>query len=272
MREVHAMLATLRRRRDPLTLVARRLAARGRLLCLDELLVGDIADAMILGGLFEALLAEGVTLVMTSNTPPQELYRDGLQRARFLPAIALIERELDVVRVDGGADYRLRELRRRPIYVASDAPDAQSQLATLFDALSDARAEHEVTLTLQGRRLKARRRRGSVVWFDFATLCEGARSQNDYVELAQEFQTVLLSAVPVFSGPRDDDAARRFIALVDELYDQGVKLVMSAAAAPEGLYRGERLRASFARTASRLVEMQTEGYLARAHRREDGGS
>lgn len=267
MRDVHAGLRRLRGRIDPLPRMARVLAAETQVLCLDELFVSDIADAMILGGLFEALLDNGVALVMTSNVPPHLLYQDGLQRARFLPAIALLERELTVLCVAGGTDYRLRQLQRRPIYLRSDEPGAAEQMRALFEQLAGDHGETATELQVQGRRLRALQRRGAVVWFSFATLCEGPRSQDDYVELAQEFHTVLLSDVPVLSAPSQDNAARRFIALIDEFYDQGVKVVLSAAAAPAQLYRGERLRMEFNRTASRLVEMQGEPYLARPHGR-----
>lgn len=266
MRDVHQALHQLRARRAPLEIVARQLAARGRVLCLDELYVSDIADAMILGILFEALLESGMTLVITSNVPPQQLYHDGLQRSRFLPAITLLERELEVLCVDGGIDYRLRHLQRQPIYLDSRAADTSAQMQRLFDELAGAHGEHTTELQIQGRKLRARQRRGQVVWFSFPVLCDGPRSQHDYIELAQEFRTILLSDVPVFSLPQQDNAARRFIALVDELYDQGVKLVLSAPAPPAELYTGERLQADFRRTASRLVEMQSEVYLALAHR------
>jgi len=267
MRDVHASLQQLRSRRAPLELVAQQLSARASVLCLDELYVSDIADAMILGTLFEALFALGTTLVITSNVPPSELYRDGLQRSRFLPAIALLERELEVLCVDGGIDYRLRQLQRRPIYLDSRLPDTLAQMRRLFDEIAGTHGDSSAELQVQGRRLRALQRRGQVVWFSFAALCAGPRSQNDYVELAQEFHTLVLSEVPVFTAPQQEDAARRFIALIDELYDQGVKLIVSAAAPPQQLYRGERLRLEFRRAASRLVEMQSDDYLARAHRR-----
>jgi cell division protein ZapE len=267
MRDVHASLRRLRGRIDPLPRIARALAATTQVLCLDELYVSDIADAMILGALFAALLESDVALVITSNVPPTLLYRDGLQRARFLPAIRLLERDLEVLCVEGGTDYRLRQLQRRPIYIRSDEPDAAARMHALFGQLASGHGETDTELAVQGRRLRALQRRGAVVWFSFATLCEGARSQGDYVELAQEFHTVLLSDVPVFAQPTQDNAARRFIALIDEFYDQGVKVVLSAAAAPAQLYRGERLRMEFQRTASRLVEMQGEPYLARPHGR-----
>jgi cell division protein ZapE len=266
MRDMHVQLRQIGARREPLELLARRIARRTRLLCLDELYVSDIVDAMLLGGLLPALLRHGVVLVITSNLAPRELYRDGLQRGRFLPAIALLERELEVLAVDGGIDYRLRQLRSRPIYLDSGAADSAAQLQSLFDDLAGDHGDSDTELRLSGRSLRALRRRGDVVWFSFATLCEGPRSLNDYAEIAREFRTVLLSDVPVFTAPQQDNAARRFVGLIDELYDQGIKLVLSAAAAPAQLYRGELLQFEFRRTASRLLEMQTESYLARPRR------
>jgi cell division protein ZapE len=266
MRDMHAQLRQIGTRREPLQLLARRIARHTRLLCLDELYVNDIVDAMLLGGLLEALLRYGVLLVITSNQPPRELYRDGLQRSRFLPAIAVLERELEVLAVDGGVDYRLRALRRRPIYLDSGAAHSAAQLQSAFDDLAGEHADSHTELRIAERRVRALRRRGDVVWFSFATLCEGPRSPNDYADIAREFHTVLLSDVPQFTAPQQDNAARRFIALIDEFYDQGVKLVLSAAAAPGQLYRGELLQFEFRRTASRLAEMQTELYLARPRR------
>jgi cell division protein ZapE len=266
MRNVHEQLARLRARPAPLEVLARELAHRIRVLCLDELYVSDIADAMILGALFEALLRRGVALVITSNLAPHELYRDGLQRSRFLPTIALLEHRLEQCPLDGATDYRLRQLRRIPIYLDSRDPDSNARMQSLFMELAAGHRAGGTTLRLLGRNLNALGCRADVVWFDFATLCEGSRSQNDYLELAQEFRTVLLSDVPLFDAPEHDDAARRFIALVDEFYDQGTKLVVSAAAAPAQLYRGERLQLEFQRTASRLIEMQTADYLARPRR------
>lgn len=268
MRDVHALLARLRGRPDPIAHVARSIAAGVRVLCLDELFVSDIADAMILGELFAQLLSRGTTLLITSNSPPGELYRGGLQRARFLAAIALLERELDVVAVDGGVDYRLRHLRHRPLYFDSRAAATREQLRALMQDIGGGHGDSRSELTLHGRKVRALARQGDVIWFDFATLCEGPRHADDYAELAQEFHTVLLSDVPVLASPQQDNAARRFIALVDELYDQGVKLIVSAAAAPQDLYRGESLQFEFRRAGSRLIEMQSAAYLARAHRRE----
>jgi cell division protein ZapE len=229
--------------------------------------VSDIADAMILGRLFEALLAAGVALVMTSNAAPKDLYRDGLQRARFLPTIALLEKRLTVHELASTHDYRLRQLQKAHIYLeAADQGAARTQMSRLFERLAGEHGEHGAELRIAGRPIAAWRRSGGVVWFDFGAICEGARSQNDYVDIAAEFHTVFLSDVPQFAELQDD-AARRFIALVDEFYDQGVKLVISAAAKPTELYRGRRLAFEFQRTASRLIEMQSESYLARPHRR-----
>jgi cell division protein ZapE len=266
MHDVHERLARLRTRPAPLEALARELAMQIRVMCLDELYVSDIADAMILGALFEALLRHGVALVITSNSAPHELYRDGLQRNRFLPTIALLQQRLEQCSLDGATDYRLRQLQRVPIYLDSRAPDSQARLQRLFTELAAGHRASGTRLRLLGRHVRALGCRADVVWFDFATLCEGSRSQNDYLELAQEFRTVLLSDVPVFDAPEHDDAARRFIALVDEFYDQGTKLVVSAAAAPAQLYRAGRLQQEFQRTASRLVEMQTAQYLARSRR------
>jgi cell division protein ZapE len=265
MRDVHQQLRQLGGRRDPLELLAQRIARQAQLLCLDELFVSDIVDAMLLGGLLQALLRCGVVLVITSNVPPHELYHDGLQRDRFLPAIDTLERELDLVAVDGGVDYRLRQLQRQALWLDSAAADSNALLRARFEQLAGGHGERS-DLRIAGRRLRTLACRGDVVWFSFAVLCESARSPSDYADIAREFHSVLLSDVPTFSEPQHDNAARRFIALIDELYDQGVKLVASAAAAPFELYRGERLQAEFARTSSRLTEMQTEAYLARPRR------
>ena len=264
MRDVHGGLATLRRRQEPLRFLARRMARRANLWCLDELHVNDIADAMLLGKLFEELLQQGVALVITSNVAPSGLYRDGLQRARFLPAIALLEAQLDVLEVDAGTDYRLRQLRQAPIYLATGDAATASRLDALFCELAGSHADNSRHIDVNGRMLGAQRRAGGVAWFSFATLCAGTQSAADYAELAHDFHSVFLTEIPTLDALQDD-AARRLISLVDEFYDRGVKLIVSAAAAPAGLYRGERLAFEFRRTASRLVEMQSEDYLARPH-------
>ena len=265
MKDVHARLGRLRDTEDPLERVAAELARDARVLCLDELYVSDIADAMILGGLFAGLDARGVTLVFTSNAPPAELYRDGLQRSRFLPAIALLERRTEVINVDAGHDYRLRQLEKAPLYLDGTDAFAEAALALRFEEIAGEAGVPDGVLEVEGRPIRTRRRSADVVWFDFEALCEGPRGVADYVEIARAFHTVFVSGVPVFDED-GNDAARRFIAVVDEFYDRSVKLVLTAAAEPGGLYRGGRLAFEFERTRSRLAEMQTREYLARAHR------
>ena len=265
MHEVHAELRTLRDARAPLEQVAKRIRGGLRVLCLDELFVADIADAMILGGLFSSLLAGGVTLVATSNVPPRELYKDGLQRVRFEPAIALLEQHLEIVQVAGPTDYRLRHLTQAGTYLSAAAPGAQAQLGTLFAELGGAHAQQGGVIEIEARSIPVVRLAHGAVWFEFQSLCASARSQEDYIELAREFHSVFLSNVPLLAAEQDNEA-RRLVALVDELYDHNVKLVVSAAAPPAQLYRGQRLREAFARTASRLIEMQSAEYLAREHR------
>jgi cell division protein ZapE len=264
MKDVHGRLGHLRDREDPLTQVAAEIAAEARVLCLDELYVSDIADAMILAGLFAGLDERGVTLVFSSNAPPSELYRDGLQRSRFLPAIALIERCTETVKVDAGHDYRLRQLESAPLFIDGGDEFAEASLALRFEQIAGDPGEAGGSLEVEGRRIPVRRRSAEVVWFDFAAICDGPRSAADYVEIARDYHTVFVSGVPVLADGANDPA-RRFIALVDEFYDRNVKLVLSAAAPPDALYRGERLAFEFQRTRSRLAEMQTHQYLARPH-------
>ena len=265
MRDVHAALGKIKQHADPLDLVAQRLSERTRVICLDEFFVADIADAMILAGLFDGLFRRGVTLVATSNVPPQDLYKDGLQRQRFLPAIELIRAHVEVMHLDGGIDYRLRQLERAPTYMDSRSTGTQAAVEERFTALTGAGAIRESTLTIEGRELRAVIWTPGTAWFEFTELCDGPRSQIDYIELAHLFHTIFISNIPTF-GPADEDAARRFIMLIDELYDRGVKIVVSAAAAPPALYHGERLKFEFERAASRLIEMQTQRYLAGQHR------
>jgi cell division protein ZapE len=265
MKDVHARLADLRDLPDPLQHVAADVARDTRVLCLDELFVADIADAMLLGGLFAGLFERGVTLVFTSNLPPSQLYRDGLQRQRFLPAIAAIERHCEVINVDGGEDYRLRLLEKAPLYLDARLPDTHRQLETRFADLCGGDTCTPGQLAIEGRDISFVARADEVIWFDFDAICDGPRSQADYVEIARDFHTVLVSNVPRMD-PTLDNPARRFIALVDEFYDRGVKLVLAAHAPVDELYVGDRLRFEFERTRSRLTEMQTHEYLARPHR------
>jgi cell division protein ZapE len=265
MHDVHTELKGLQNRESPLDAVAEQIARDARVLCFDELFVADIADAMILGGLFEALFKRGVTLVATSNVPPQDLYKDGLQRQRFLPAIDLIERHVEVLNVDGATDYRLRQLTQAGTYLLSAAPDTPQRLDALFAELAHYGSSMGGTVEIEGRTIPVVRQSSSAVWFEFDAVCGGPRSQDDYIEIAREYQSVIVSDVPILDSLRENQA-RRFIALVDELYDRNVNLIVSAAAPPVELYRGDRLAFQFERTVSRLIEMQSEDYLAREHR------
>jgi cell division protein ZapE len=265
MRGVHRELDEVKGTVDPLDEVARRTARRYRLICFDEFHVSDIADAMILHRLLAQLFDFGVGFVMTSNYPPDQLYPDGLHRDRVLPAIELLKERLDVVAVNAGIDYRRRAMERIETYLMPLGPEAEARLQAAFEQVAEAE-DDEPVMTIETRQVRARRRAGGVVWFDFAVLCGGPRSQNDYLELAARFHTVILSNVPVMSAGQASEA-RRFTWLVDVLYDHSVKLVLSAAAPPEALYTAGALASEFKRTASRLIEMQTRAYLE-APRRE----
>ncbi len=265
MHDAHAALREIGARADPLDLVAERFARDARVLCFDELAVTDIADAMILGELLAGLARRGVTLVATSNVRPRDLYKDGLQRQRFVPAIELIERHTEVLEVAGAVDYRLRRLTRAGTYLDSGAPDTDERLRRLFTDLADDGAVADGSIEIEGRAIPVVKRSDAAVWFDFAALCAGPRSTQDYIEIAREYGCIVLSNVPALDALHDDEA-RRFIALIDELYDRNVHLIISAAAPPAALYRGERLAPDFERTVSRLTEMQSTDYLAREHR------
>jgi cell division protein ZapE len=265
MRQVHAELRSVKSRSEPLELVAQRLAGRARIICLDEFFVSDIADAMILAGLFEGLFRRGVTLVTTSNLAPDELYTDGLQRQRFLPAIELIQRHVEVVHLDAGIDYRLRQLEQSPTYLDAALDATPGELRRRFSLLAGGHPAGPGTISIEGRTIGVVNRGPGMVWLEFAELCAGPRSQNDYIELARLYHTIFISNIPQFTSA-NENAARRFIMLIDELYDRAVNIVASAAAPPADLYRGERLGLEFQRTASRLVEMQSQHYLARQHR------
>ncbi len=267
MGEVHASLRALGERQSPLIEVAAGLAARCRVLCLDEFLVNDIGDAMILSGLLDALFARGVTLVTTSNTAPANLYKDGLQRARFLPAIALIEQRCHVIEMASSRDWRLRALSQAAVYLTPPGAEAHRALERIFASQADGAIQTDNVLHLNGRDIPFHKRAGQILWFDFAALCEGPRAVADYIALAKAGPTIIVSNVPQFTR-YSEDAAKRFVQLVDEFYDRHVKLVLSAAAPITELYDGERLRAEFGRTESRLIEMQSEAYLALAHRPE----
>lgn len=264
MREVHRELQDLKGTPDPLEELGRRIARRHRLICFDEFHVADVTDAMILHRLLDAMFANRVSIVTTSNFHPDALYPNGLHRERILPAIALLKDRLEVIDVDGSTDYRRLTLQQLHMYHRPLGAAADAAMLAAFQRLAEARDEDPV-LHIEQRELRARRRAGGVVWFDFKTLCGGPRSQNDYLELAQQFHTLLLSDVPQMP-PRLASEARRFTLLVDVLYDRRVKLIVSAAVPPEALYEDGPLAHEFPRTVSRLIEMQSPGYLAQQRR------
>lgn len=264
MQQVHAGLKRLKEQQDPLRLVAKDFSAQTRVLCFDEFFVSDIADAMLLGRLFEHLFEDGVTLVATSNVAPDNLYKDGLQRQRFLPAIRLLQQHTHVLNVDGNTDYRLRHLEQMNLYYTPAGPAADRHLAAFFARLSGSDNGDSAPLQINQREIPVRRAADGIAWFAFDALCDGPRGTDDYIELARSFHTILISDVPVFR-PDLEDQARRFIALVDEFYDRKVKVALSAAAALEALYAGKRLTFEFQRTASRLQEMQSRAYLSLPH-------
>ena len=265
MGEVHARLRALPDTADTLAVVAKDLAADLRVLVLDEFFVGDIGDAMILGRLLDQLIARGVTLVTTSNIPPSELYRDGLQRASFLPCIALIETHCRVLKLDSPLDYRLRQLTRAATYLLPLGAASEQTLTAHFERLAAHSPRETAPLQLNDRQITVKAQADGIAWFEFAELCEGPRAAADYIEIARDFHTVLISNVPRLDR-NSEDAARRFVHLVDEFYDRHVNLLLSAAADPLSLYQGRRLEREFERTSSRLIEMQSAEYLALEHR------
>lgn len=264
MLQVHAERRRFLDEQDPVALIAERIARETRVLCFDEFFVSDIADAMILGRLTEVLFREGVTLVTTSNVAPDDLYRDGLQRARFLPSIDRIKEHCRVMELASPTDFRLRTLERVPLYLHPCDEQAITTLTEEFSELAPAQSTGRVTLTINGRSVEALGAVDDVVWFSFAELCQSARSAADYIEIAREYHTVLLSHIPQMDATLED-SARRFVHLVDEFYDRGVKLVIAADVALDDLYVGKKLTFEFQRTASRLIEMQSREYLAQPH-------
>ena len=264
MRDVHEDLAKLKREEDPLAIVAERIARRWRLICFDEFHVSDIADAMILGRLLGALFEQGVVFVMTTNYPPDGLWPNGLQRERFLPTIALLKKWLDVVEVDAGVDYRLRALEQlRDLAHAARSRSRTPRWRRPSSRCAPGRTRIRSSWSRAGR-WPPGGARAALVWFDFATLCDGPRSQRDYLELACRFSVLFLSGIPRMTAEMGD-RARRFTWLVDILYDHRVKLLASAAAPPDDLYREGPNSREFSRTVSRLVEMQTHDYMGEAH-------
>jgi len=267
MREVHRELADLQGTVNPLDRLGERIAERFKLICFDEFHVADITDAMILHRLLQSLFDNGVGFVTTSNFHPDDLYPNGLHRDRLLPAIELLKDNLEIVDVDNGVDYRERTLQHVRLYHTPLGPAADAEMDRAFTELAESHDENPV-LTIEHREIRARRKAGGVVWFDFKTLCGGPRSQNDYLEIATQFHTVLLSGVPHMPVNMASEA-RRFTWLVDVLYDRRVKLIMSAAVEPEALYTEGPLAHEFPRTISRLHEMQSAQFLAQGRRNVD---
>lgn len=267
MHRVHKELKELKGKSDPLPIIADKLASEAQIVCFDEFFVQDITDAMILGTLMQELFKRNVVLVATSNIVPDDLYKNGLQRARFLPAIELINNHCEVINVDSGIDYRLRTLTKAEIYHAPLDADADKNLQRYFTELAPDHCSRNTdgTIRINGRDIPVRLECDDVVLFDFAAICGGPRSQNDYIELAQLYHAVLISNVPQLGG-NSDDAARRFLALVDEFYERRVKLILSAAVPLEDIYTDGKLKFEYQRCISRLQEMQSQEYLALEHK------
>lgn len=265
MQTVHDQLSLLKGQRNPLQRIAHNLARHSLVICLDEFHVADITDAMLLRGLLEALFNEGVTLVATSNQPPDDLYKNGLQREQFIPAIALLKSHTRIIRVDGGIDHRLRLLEKADIWYTPLNPDTDRLLLSRFNELAPAHPHHAVALTINYREIPAEHCAEGVVYFSFNSLCSNPRATADYIEIARLFHTVFLANIPQLNEA-SDDRATRFINLVDEFYDRNVKLIASAATAPAELYTGKQLTFEYQRTRSRLEEMRSHDYLARPHK------
>lgn len=259
MREIHRELTELRHQADPLDIVAAHVASRARLICFDEFHISDIADAMILERLLRALFKHGLCLVATSNYEPDRLYPDGLHRDRILPAIALLKQHVAIVRIDAGEDYRRRSLDQVDVYMHPVDVSSEERMKRSFEALAE-RADDNPEMSIENRKIRALRRAGGVIWFDFETLCGGPRSQNDYLEIASRFHTVLVSGIPAMSAAMSSEA-RRFTWLIDIFYDQKVKVFLSAQVEPEALYTHGQLANEFQRTVSRILEMQSKEYL-----------
>jgi len=264
MLRVHDELSALQGQSDPLDIVAARFKAETDVLCFDEFFVSDITDAMLLGGLMQALFARGITLVATSNIPPDDLYRNGLQRARFVPAIEAIKQHCDIMNVDAGIDYRLRTLAQAHLWLSPLNDETARQMDKLWLALAGTPRQHSPALEINHRPLATLGMANQTLAVSFTTLCVDARSQHDYIALSRQFHTVMVFDVPVMTGLMESEA-RRFIALVDEFYERHVKLVVSAAVPLPEIYQGTQLQFEFQRCLSRLQEMQSEEYLKKSH-------
>ena len=264
MQEVHHLLAKIKDEEDPLQLVADSFKSRASVICLDELFVSDIGDAMILTGLLDALFSRGITLVTTSNCQPDNLYKDGLQRQKFLPAIELIKKHTNVVELGGNTDHRLEFLEHADIFHHPLDENADAIMLNNFMHVSPEPGIENECLNIEGRSIQTIRCADGALWLDFNHLCGGPRSAADYIEIGRCFNTVLISNIPILTN--NDDLARRFITAIDEFYDRSVKVIISAEASAQDLYNGQRLAFEFQRTISRLVEMRSHSYLARPHK------
>jgi cell division protein ZapE len=276
MRDIHKQLEKLRGNANPIDHVAKHIAEQYHILCFDEFHVNDIADAMIFDRLFHALFKYGIFIVLTSNYHADNLYLNGLHRERFLPAIDLLKKQLCIENVDGGQDYRLQTLQQIHMYHTPLTANTQNVLMDIFERLSTVNAaDLPITqlnqaaqtnyIQIENRRIDVQLKRHNVVWFDFMSICHGPRSQNDYLEIAMQFNTVIISDIP-YMPPNMSSTARRFTWLVDIFYDYKVKLIISAAVEPYSLYTEGVLANEFQRTVSRLIEMQSIEYLNLQHK------
>ena len=267
MLDIHERLSSLYSLKNPLTVIAGDFAKKYRVLCLDEFIVTNITDAMLLSGLLEALVDNGVTLVATSNRIPDDLYKNGLQRERFLPAIDLIKRHTQLMHIDGDTDHRIALLEQDDVYYTPVTESTNDELTQRMESLASCTISYDHVLTIHKRPINTLMHADEIVWFEFDALCDAPRATPDYIELAHDYHTIILSNVPVMDESMDDKA-RRFIYLIDELYDRSVKLVISADATPEKLYTGNMLNFAFNRTSSRLIEMRSKEYLEKPHKSE----
>lgn len=267
MLDVHEKLAGMHGQKNPLKILAKDLASQYHIICLDEFIVTNITDAMLLSGLLRALFDNGVTLVITSNRIPADLYKNGLQRERFVPAIELIRQHTEVMQIGGNTDHRIALLEQDDTYYTPASAATNQRLMERMQILTHGAFSRSQVLTIHKRPIETVMLADEIAWFEFDTLCDAPRATPDYIELAREYHSIILSNVPVLDE-HTDDKARRFIYLIDELYDRGVKLIISADAPPEKLYTGEMLRFAFNRTSSRLIEMRSKDYLEKPHRPE----
>ena len=267
MSEVHHEMKRLANEKDPLMALADKIEKSTRLLCFDEFHVSDIADAMILRRLIKALFERGVIMIITSNSPPDQLYANGLQRQKFLPAIDLIKQNLKIINIDSGNDYRLREMASAPLFMLTSDAEGNNRMQSIFNRLSVGTIQNEKSIEIQGRRIPVKKLSAKAVWFEFKDVCGGPRAQADYLEIAHRYPVILISHIPLM-GKEEAAEAQRFIWLIDILYDNRVKLIASSAAHPKEICLENDMTIEFARTVSRLIEMQSQNYLELPHQTE----